>query len=110
MFSNADIRELDLASYHFIEELHNTTLNKDKESTTHLFNAFMRYIKHCEKMLDFELLNKYPTAPTSLISVNITTQWIVGLTRAIKNNHVEQIDSCAKAIVQIMKGNFECLQ
>ena len=102
--------EIDCRAYNFIASLHNTTLDKSESGRMRLWNAFNAFIGFCEGVLGYPLLDKYPTIPTSLISPNVMTQWIISLVEAIKQDKSEQIDSSAKTIVQIMKGNFKDVQ
>lgn len=110
MLNNTQLKELKILAYNFIDALHSTTLDKSEDAKLKTLTTFSQFIGYCEGLLGKDLLNKYPTIPTSLISVNIMTQWIVGLVRAVRDDNVEQIDSSAKAIVQTMKGNSVCFE
>lgn len=100
--------ELNNYAYNFIEALHNTTLDKSSRADLYLWAAYNRYKGFIEGLLGKDY--SFPIIPTSLISVNIMTQWIVGLTKAIKKDDTEQIDACVKAIVQTMEGNYKNVQ
>lgn len=102
-----EMREVELYAYKFIEVVHKTSLDKSEQCKQQLKEAYDAFMYACEQLTQEDLRNKYPKTPTSLISVNLTTQWTVGLVRAIKDNNKEQIDSCARNIVTVMKGNLD---
>ncbi len=47
------------------------------------------------------------TTCVSIINRDTTIQWVIGLTKAVIDNNKEQIDSCGRSLVQIMKGNLD---
>ena len=97
---------LELVAYRLIEAIHGYVLNKNSHQLTLIREAYSGFIAHCSKLVGENLNDKYKEASVSLISANLTTQWIIGLVKAIKENQQEQIDSCGKNVVQIMKGNL----
>ena len=106
MQDNLDRVTLELVAYQLIEAIHGYTLNKNLHQLTLIREAYNRFIIHCSKLVGENLNDNYKEAPVYLIRANLTTQWIIGLVKAIKEDQREQIDSCGKSVVQIMKGNL----
>ena len=107
MVSFFKAKDLQSIAYMLIESIHQYSTYRNEGNKIKLENYYKMFIYICGDLIGENLNAKYSETPTSIINRDTTIQWVIGLTKAIREENNEQIDSCARSLVQIMKGNLD---
>lgn len=101
------VRDLQSVAYMLIESIQQYCTHRNENNKIQLENCYKMFIYVCGDMIGENLNARHSETPTSIINRDTTIQWVVGLTKAVKENNKEQVDSCAYSLVRIMKGNLD---
>ena len=108
MLIDANISKLHYYAYCLIEAIQSYCTYRNDKNRLALEVKYKSYIYHCGDMIGRNLHAEHQKVKTvSMVNRDTTIQWVIGLTKAIREENNEQIDSCARSLVQIMKGNLD---